>query len=60
MCMLIQYLGFMGPFFNFYFLVSWMFEHDCVDTSVLGVLYARVLYLHLLSAIDHVSHGKAL
>ena len=26
----------------------------------LGVLYAWVLYLHLFSAIEHISHGKAL
>ena len=28
--------------------------------AVLGVFYACVLYLHLFSAIEHVSHGKAL
>ena len=30
--------------------------------AVLGVLYACfvILYLHLFSAIGHVSHGKAL
>ena len=30
--------------------------------AVLGVLYVCVLflYLHLFSAVDHVSHGKAL
>ena len=27
--------------------------------AVLSVLYACVLYLHLFSAIGHVSHGKA-
>ena len=28
--------------------------------AVLSVLHARILYLHLFSAIEHVSHGKAL
>ena len=28
--------------------------------AVLGVLYACVLCLHLFSAIEHISHGKAL
>ena len=28
--------------------------------TVLSVLYACVLYLHLFSATEHVSHGKAL
>ena len=28
--------------------------------TVLSVLYACVLYLHMFSAIEHVSHGKAL
>ena len=27
--------------------------------AVLSVLYACVLYLHVFSAIEHVSHGKA-
>ena len=29
-------------------------------SAVLSVLYACVLYLHLLSATEHVSHGQAL
>ena len=40
-----------------------MFEHDCLDTCCFGCLLCRcfvVLYLHLLSAIEHVSHGKVL
>ena len=41
-------------------LLSWMFEHDSLDTCCFGVLYAHVLYLHLFSAVEHVSHGKAL
>ena len=28
-------------------LLSWMFEHDCLDTCCLGVLYAYVLYFHV-------------
>ena len=55
-------------FFFFFFcpslLLSWMFEHDCLDTCCLGCLIIIYmcfvfLYLHLFSRI-HVSHGKAL
>ena len=41
----------MGTFFFFFFFeypslqLSWMFEHDCLDTCCLGVLYASVLYV---------------
>ena len=44
-------------------LLSWMFEHDCLDTCCFGCLICMCfvfLCLHLLSATDHVSHGKAL
>ena len=45
-----------------YLLLSWMFEHDCVDTCCFGCLLCMCfgfLYLHLLSATEHVSHGKS-
>ena len=29
-------------------------------STVLSVFYVCVLYLHLFSAVEHVSHGKAL
>ena len=51
------------PFISFFLcpslLLSWMFGHDWTH-AVLGVLYVCVLYLHLFSTTEHVSHGKAL
>ena len=44
-------------------LLSWMFEPDCLDTCCFGCLICMCfvfLYLHIFSAIEHVSHGKAL
>ena len=46
-----------------FFLISWMFERNCLDTCCFGCLICMCcvfLYLHLFSAIEHVSHGKAL
>ena len=51
--------GFAGYFFS---LLSWMFQHDCLDTCCFECLMCMCfvfLYLHLFSAIDHVSHGMA-
>ena len=69
MCTLIQHLGFMGTFFFLFFfffsflypslLFSWMFEHDCLDTSCLRrptCMCFVFLYLHLFGATEHVSH----
>ena len=53
-------MGFMGILF---FMVSWMFQHDYLDTFCFECLIYMCfgfLYLHLFSAIEHVSHGKAL
>ena len=53
------------PFFLFFIypslLLSWMFEHDWTH-AVFGVLCMSyvILYLHLLSAVEHDSHEKAL
>ena len=64
MCTLIVYLGFMGNFF-FNCLVGY-FNMIVLTPAVSSVLYVCVfwvvffLYLHLFSAIEHVSHGKAL
>ena len=45
----------------FFSLCSWMFQHDCLDTCCFECFLCIVLlYLHLFSAIEHVSHGKAL
>ena len=53
-----MYMGFMGILF----MLSWMFQHDYLDTCF-ECLICRCfvfLYLHLFSALEHVSHGKAL
>ena len=50
-------------FFSLSLLLSWIFEHDCLDTCCLGCLMFMCfvfLYLHLFSTTEHVSHGKAL
>ena len=56
MCTLIRYLGFMGtfilPIFGCLSMIVW-------THAVFSVLYTCVLYLHLFSADEHVSHGKA-
>ena len=61
----IQFLCFIGTDFfpHLYYLVGCFLKYDCLDTTVLGVLCACVLYflyLCLFSAVEHVSHGKAL
>ena len=61
-------LAFYGYILLFFFLypsllLSWMFEHDCLDTCCLGCLICMCfifLFLHLFSAREHVSHGKGL
>ena len=55
-----EFYGLWGVFFS---LLSWMFQHDCLDTSCFECLICMCfgfLYLHLFSAAEHVSHGKAL
>ena len=45
------------------FMLSWMFQHDYLDTYYCECLICMCfvfLYLHLFSAIEHISHGKAL
>ena len=63
-CTLTRYLRFIGTFFfNPSLLLSWMFGYDCLDTCCFGCLICMrflFLYLHLFSAIEHVSHGKVL
>ena len=57
--MLIRCLGFMGTLC----MLSWMFQHDYLDTYCFECLICMCsvfLYLHMFSAIEHVSHGKAL
>ena len=46
-----------------FFMLSWMFQHDHLDTYCFECLICMCfifLYLHLFSAIEHVSHAKAL
>ena len=42
MCTLMRFLRFMGT--SIYLLLGWMFEHECLDIAVWGVLYACVVY----------------
>ena len=56
MCTLIRYMG-------IFYLLSWMFQHDSLDTCCFERLISMCfvfLYLHLFSATEHVSRGKAL
>ena len=47
---------------GFFLLLSWMFQHDCLDVCCFECLYVCFVffYLPLFSAIEHASHGKAL
>ena len=52
-----------GVLWVFFFMLSWMFQHDYLDTYCFECLICMCfvfLYLHLFSAVGHVSHGKAL
>ena len=52
-----------GFLWVFFFMLSWMFQHDYLDTcccECLIYMHFVFLYLHLFSAVEHVSHGKAL
>ena len=58
-CTLIWYMGFDG----YFFILSWMFQLDYLDTYCFECLICMcfvVLYLHLFRAVEHVSHGKVL
>ena len=57
------FLSFSTFFFNPSLLLSWMFEHDFWTHAVLGChicMCVVFLYVRLFSAVQHVSHGKAL
>ena len=73
MCTLIRYLGFMGTFFLFFFLFFFFLNtHLYCLVGCLSLIFGHMLfwvsyrhvfcifYLHLLSAVEHVSRGKAL
>ena len=52
-------MGFIGILF----MLSWMFQHDYLDTYCFECLICMCfvyLYLGLFSAVEHVSHGKVL
>ena len=52
-----------GFHWHFFFMFSWMFQHDYFDTCCFErpiCMCFAFLYLHLFSTIEHVSHGKAL
>ena len=59
--------GFVFFLFFFFFysslLLSWVFEHDCLDACCFGVSLVHVAYifvLYLFNVIEHVSHRKVL
>ena len=46
-----------------FLLLSWMFQHDCLDTCCFECLICMCFvffYLPLFSTIERVSHGKEL
>ena len=50
-------------FYGFLFMFSWMFQHDYLDTCSFECLICmcfEFLYLHMFSAVEHVSLGKGL
>ena len=52
-----------GFLWVFFFMLSWTFQHDYLDTCCFECLTCMCfvfLYLHLFSATEHVSHGKTL
>ena len=59
LCTLIRYMGFYGYSF---FMLSWMFRHDHLDTYYFECLMHVfcIFVFALFSTIEHVSHGKAL
>ena len=67
-CMVVVIFVYADAVFGFYgysfFMLSWMFQHDYLDTCCFECLICMCfvfLYVHLSdSAIEHVSDGKAL
>ena len=47
-----------GFLWLFFYILSWMFQHGYLDTCCFECF--AFLYLLLFSAIEHVSHRKAL
>ena len=48
------YVLFLGCFF-FYpsLLISWMFEHDCLDTCCFWVSYMHVFCIYVFAPVQH-------
>ena len=49
MCTLIRYLGFMGTFF---LLLSWMLQHDYLDTCCFWASYMHVLRIFVFAPVQ--------
>ena len=52
-----------GFYWYSFFMLIWMFQHDYFDICCFECLIYMCfvfVYLHMFSAIKHVSHGKAL
>ena len=52
-----------GFLWAFFFMLSWIFQHDYLNTYCFVCLICMCfvfLYLHLFIATEHVSHGNAL
>ena len=58
-----MYVDTVYGFYGYFFMLSWMFQHDYLDTCCFECLLCMCLvflYLHLFNAVEHVSHGMAL
>ena len=58
-----KYVDAVFGFYGYFFMHSWMFQHDYLDICCFECLICMCfvfLYLHLFSAIEHVLHGKEL
>ena len=64
LCTLMRYIGFMGVLFSYcltgcFSMMVWTHTvFECLKSYMHA--FSIFLYLHLFSAIEHVSHGKAL
>ena len=57
------YVDMVYGFYEYFFMLSWMFQQDFLDTYCFECLICMCfvfLCLHLFSPLEHVSHGKAL
>ena len=57
MCTLMRFLYFMHSWIFFFYpslLLSWMFEHDCMDTCCFGVSYMHVFCIFVFAFVLHM------